>query len=196
MTVHGVSMSHMLRIMGEYPCGLILITDMNDQQFGGFVSQPFVSNAQARNSYYGSGECFVFKLIKKSEEEIRRESLEVEYTLNLHERVTKNHQNNITSSKFDFTKSAEHKNFLEELSVDEYRVAIYHWQGDNDFFMFTGDSPTFIAMGGGSPAFQLDSDFRKGTSANCITFRSPVLASKSDFFVKRFEVFAPIRSVF
>ena len=71
-------------------------------------------------------------------------------------------------------------------------VQLFRWRGADDYFMITGDR--YIAMGGGSAyAWQVDSDFRYGTTGPCSTFESPTLSSTRSFTLNEMEVWAPLR---
>ncbi|KAJ4462200.1 putative oxidation resistance protein 1 [Paratrimastix pyriformis] len=69
----------------------------------------------------------------------------------------------------------------------------FRWARTNPYWMMGGEDG--IAMGGGSHfALWLTSDFERGTSGTCDTFRSPVLASNEDFRVKIVEVWGLVPS--
>ena len=192
MTVHGVSFNALLAAMADKPCGILLIRDMQGRRFGGYASNPFVSNAQAMNAYYGTGECWVWEVRKKTEEE---------KTWDERDRLQ---QTDLTSHPSP--PSAEPSNAAPAqgppppggvVAGEDETIAVYRWSGLNDFFMFTGADPPFIAMGGGGAfAWRLDESLRFGTSGECSTFQSPALTAKKDFEAILFEVWAPVRGKF
>ena len=185
MTVNGVSFSQFLAISAQHPCSLCFIKDMRGARFGGFASVPFISHGQAANAYYGSGESWVFKVSERSSEEKELEECEQQA-----ERASlRSHSNNISLS----IDSAEQA-LGSAAGEPNNKVTVFRWSGLNDYFMFTGDDPSYIAMGGGdSFAWRLDSNFRFGKSGECSTFQSPLLASAKDFEAILFEAWVPIR---
>lgn len=60
MARHGVSRSRFFDVLAGLPCAVIVFKDMRGAVFGGFASQPF--NPAVSRGYYGSGECYVFKI--------------------------------------------------------------------------------------------------------------------------------------
>eukprot|EP01083_Nonionella_stella_P009984 28542_1 len=64
---------------------------------------------------------------------------------------------------------------------------VYNWTQENDFFCIAqGD---FLAVGGGDHfALWFPSSMDEGTSGECLTFDSPVLAGKSSFKLKALEI--------
>jgi len=60
MARDGVSRTRFLDTLASLPCALIVFRDMRRAVFGGFASVPF--RAAAAQNYYGSGECFVFRV--------------------------------------------------------------------------------------------------------------------------------------
>lgn len=128
MTRDGASVTRFLQCLESLGGSILIIRDSAGRCFGGFSAEPWASH----DSYYGSGECFVFK--------------------------------------FD-----EHKKF-----------AYFPWSGKNEFL--TLSNPRGIAMGGGGGyAFQLDAQFKAGSSTPCDTFDSPALAGTPEFTAYYFE---------
>jgi len=60
MSRDGVSRGRFLETLSTLPCSLIVFRDMKKAVFGGFASAPF--NPNPAQGYYGSGECFVFRV--------------------------------------------------------------------------------------------------------------------------------------
>ena len=203
MTVHGVSFSHLLASMAERPCGLVLIKDMKGKRFGGYASNPFISNAQALNQFYGTGECWVWEVRKKTPEEQTwddRDQL-------AHSSPPPSRSQSAaltTSASFpispppsapESTPSAAPPPPI--IASSDETVAVYRWSGLNDFFMFTGADPPFIAMGGGGAfAWRLDASLRFGSSGECSTYQSPAMASTKEFEAILFEVWCPVHGKF
>ena len=193
MTVHGVSFDNLLSSMADKPCGLLLIQDMQGQRFGGYVSNPFISNAQATNAYYGTGECWVWQVRQKTEEE---RSWDERDHVNQTDLTPLPPLPSTTTSATVVSPPPPTASDGVTASVDE-TVAVYRWSGLNDYFMFTGAEPSFVAMGGGGAfAWRLDGSLRFGTSGECSTYQSPSLAGKKQFEAILVEVWAPVRGKF
>ena len=203
MTVHGVSFTQLLTCMAERPCGLILIKDMRGKRFGGYASNPFISNAQAFNAFYGTGECWVWEVRKKTTEEqawddreqlLTRSSPSPTRSQSAMATISATPPAPPPPSPGQSAPSPAPPPFME--SGDE-TVAVYRWSGLNDYFMFTGADPPFIAMGGGDAfAWRLDSSLRFGSSGECSTYQSPALASTKEFQAILFEVWCPVHGKF
>ena len=203
MTVHGVSFSQLLSAMAERPCGLILIKDMQGKRFGGYASNPFISNAQALNAFYGTGECWVWEVRTKTAEERAWDD---------RERVAQSSaQPTRSQSAMPAPSPAAVQDEVDTPpspvlaasvggaggAVGDETVAVYRWSGLNDYFMFTGADPPFIAMGGGGAfAWRLDASLRFGSSGECSTYQSPAMATTKDFQAILFEVWCPVHGKF
>lgn len=144
MAQHGVSRNRFLEASSGLPCAIIILKDMKKSVFGGFASQPF--NANPSQGYYGSGECFVFRMTKPPPQ---------------------------------------------KEGIERSKPEVFRWRGGDDYFMITGDK--YFAMGGGGAyAWQLDSNFRYGTSGPCSTFESPMLTETKAFEINEMEMWCPI----
>ena len=194
MTVHGVSFNNLLASMQDRPCGLIVIQDMRGKRFGGYASNPFISNGQAMNAYYGTGECWVWEVKQKTEEEKawdERDHVQPPASSTLPQPTPEQPMTGAESTE------AVGEAAGGVVAAADETVGIYRWSGLNDFFMFTGTDPPFIAMGGGGAfAWRLDGSLRFGTSGECSTYQSPPLASQKAFEANLFEVWAPVHGRF
>ena len=68
-------------------------------------------------------------------------------------------------------------------------IHIYKPTMNNDLYQFTSDAA--IGMGAYSMAWQIDAQFKYGTSDRSQTYHNPRLTQNRDFTVVRFEVWAP-----
>jgi len=199
MTRDGVSFNHLLTLLHDRPCSLLLIKDMAGTCFGGFASVPIVSNGQALNQYYGTGECWVFTVQKHKEERPPPPLLQQSSLPRIQEKEQPSATAASNQSASSAVSSSSPSSSSSSSSSDSVPsdCIVYRWSGLNDFFLFTGANPAFLAMGGGSAyAWRLDADFRFGQSGPCETFQSPVLASGTDFEAILFEVWCPVRQKF
>lgn len=187
MSVHGVSRSRFLEIVAEYPACLVVMKEIaGGSVFGGFASVPF--SPDPRRGYYGSGECFVFKVQKQSSG-AQQES------------ATHGPAEKASSSTLEVPGSAAAASSLPGASprstaavacASASGVSIYRWCGADEFWMFTGDQ--CLAMGGGgSYAWSIDTDFRYGHTGRCSTFDSPPLTDPPHFELNEMEVWAPVK---
>ena len=200
MTRDGVSLSALMAAMDGKECGIVVMRDMGGKTFGGFVSGGFISNAQAFNSYYGTGECFVWDVRDKTDEEKAWEQSQSDS-----EQKTDESSHSFTTATLSATppssstlSSASSTVSRTPVSLNsDQHVVIYRWSGLNDHFMFTGADPPFIAMGGGGAfAWRVDHFMRHGSSGECSTYQSPQLSSTRDFELLMLEVWVPTRSKF
>ena len=200
MTRDGVSLSSLMAAMDGAEGGLLVMRDMKGAVFGGFVSTAFVSNAQAFNSYYGTGECFVWDVRDKTEEERLLDQSSDELSLSSAASTPSttppsSATSSLSSASFNTATPSSYSS-LPSYNSNQH-VVIYRWSGLNDHFMFTGTDPPFIAMGGGGAfAWRIDHLMRHGSSGVCSTFQSPQLTATRDFELLMLEVWSPVRSKF
>ncbi len=72
-------------------------------------------------------------------------------------------------------------------------VRKYAWSGKNELILLCKKDHLAIGGGGGGGfALRLDGRLCAGTSAECATFDSPMLAGKTDFRIFKLEVWAPV----
>ena len=193
MTRDGVSLPALMAAMDGKECGLVVMRDLGGKSFGGFVSSGFIPNAQAFNSYYGTGECFVWDVREKTAEEKaeakawERSQSETEHKSN---ESSLSSNTSSTSTIAPSTTSTVSRSPV-SVSADQH-VVIHRWSGLNDHFMFSGTDPPFIAMGGGGAfAWRVDHFMRHGSSGECSTYQSPQLSSTRDFELLMLEVWCP-----
>jgi len=67
---------------------------------------------------------------------------------------------------------------------------VYHWAGDNNFFIKGDQHSLCIGAGQGVNGLWLDEDLYHGRTNKCETFNNDILTEKEDFVVKAFEAWA------
>jgi len=205
----GISLTRFIESQSGLPCALVIIKDMKGTVLGGFASQPFVyygrtgTGAHDGRSYYGSGECFVFRITKQisATQEYMKQATEGEES-----NATSNgpqSSSSAASSSSNPVHSSNNGGIITVRSPDpsaagaashrpSSQVDIYRWVGSDDYFLLSSD--THFGMGGGTAmAWQLDVDLRHGTSGACSTFDSPTLSSSREFEMNECEVWCPTR---
>ncbi|KAJ1929567.1 oxidation resistance protein 1 [Tieghemiomyces parasiticus] len=146
---HGISMATLFRqVQRKGPC-ILAIRDTQDNVFGAFLSDPL----QPHPSYYGSGECFLWKAVADTTTAATTPS----------------------SSTTSGSGSAASGNDGALARLTDVRV--YKWKNTNEYFILT--EPDFIAVGGGDGRFGLwlDGEFDQGHSATCPTFQNEPLCT-------------------
>ncbi|KAJ1966931.1 oxidation resistance protein 1 [Dispira parvispora] len=149
---HGISISTLFRqVQKKGPC-ILAIRDTEDHVFGAFISEPLQPNP----SYYGSGECFLWKAIAEPPSPM------------------------VTGETVEPI-SAEDQNLVceDESLAGLTNVRVFKWSEANEYFVLT--EPDFLAFGGGDGKFGLwlDSEFEQGSSAYCPTYRNEPLCLSS-----------------
>ncbi|XP_056620050.1 nuclear receptor coactivator 7 isoform X2 [Triplophysa dalaica] len=69
-------------------------------------------------------------------------------------------------------------------------IKVFHWSGENSYFVKGNTDSLQIGGGGGRLGLWLDADLDHGTTSRCSTFNNLPLSSKHDFIVQNLEVWA------
>ncbi|KAJ1929263.1 oxidation resistance protein 1 [Tieghemiomyces parasiticus] len=149
---HGISMATLFRqVQRKGPC-ILAIRDTQDNVFGAFLSDPL----QPHPSYYGSGECFLWKAVADTTTAATTPS-----------------SSSSTTSSGSGSAATGNDGALARLT----NVRVYKWKNTNEYFILT--EPHFIAVGGGDGRFGLwlDGEFDQGHSATCPTFQNEPLCT-------------------
>ncbi|CAM9115574.1 unnamed protein product [Ectocarpus sp. 6 AP-2014] len=157
------------RIQGEEPTFLI-VESMRGEVFGGFATSAWSSGCQ----YYGTGECFLFKMEG--------------------ERVTVESEEEQTENDSD-DRSADGRTGSSEAvaaskTLLEGEMTAFGWTGMNMYLQYSDGKG--IAMGGGgtdgSFGLFIGEDFLTGSTGKCDTYGNPPLCSQEQFQVSQVEV--------
>ncbi|CAM9103018.1 unnamed protein product [Ectocarpus sp. 13 AM-2016] len=157
------------RIQGEEPTFLI-VESMRGEVFGGFATSAWSSGCQ----YYGTGECFLFKI------EGERVSVESE------EEQTENDSDDRSADG----RTGSSETVAESKTLMEGDMTAFGWTGMNMYLQYSDSKG--IAMGGGgadgSFGLFIGEDFLTGGTGKCDTYGNPPLCSQEQFQVSQVEV--------
>ncbi|XP_061602659.1 nuclear receptor coactivator 7 isoform X1 [Cololabis saira] len=67
-------------------------------------------------------------------------------------------------------------------------IKMYHWTGENSYFVKGNTDSLQMGGGGGQLGLWLDAELYRGTTTKCATFNNPPLSSQQDFNIHSLEV--------
>ncbi len=166
---HGSDMSQFFRRAAGYRITLLFVQTSCGSVFGGLASDEW----RPRNSYYGSGTCFLYRFHPNKDNKSRElDPNNTVYHDDSNDMVRDDSIGEGNNTSRPITKREEEE---KEKNNYEERLEVYPWTTLNEYCLWC--TPEKVAMGGGGGGFGfvLDSDFRTGSTATCATFNNPPL---------------------